>query len=313
MTVDTTIADNKSWLEPRFRSAFWMVVSCLCAALSATATYKSQLLEPLYSPLVASFVRVLANPVWMVVMGVLVNGRQFLSFKMKEPNSTSKRILLIAWGLSGAVTVTTFFWSLKMIGAGPAAFLSSISGIITALCAPYLFGTRKSFYVPIAALFAVAGCLLLRNPFAVEANYLGWIVGAVSGFAGGVAYLILSMLRNSVSTSTIMAYWTGCCLPFHLAVFAFFPPAIPHLLTTWYFVIGGGLAMAGAQFFLARSFATGDPIVLGILTYLAPLFTLCLDMVFFDKSYSTYQYSGALLIITGGVIVVLEKKFRANI
>lgn len=309
MTNDITIAEDRNWFEYRFKSALFMVVSCICAAFSATATYKSQMLEPLYSPLVASFVRVLANPIWMLGMGFLIKSRQPAPLPANGRYTGRKKHLLFAWGIAGAVTVTTFFLSLRMIGAGPAAFLSSTSGIITALCAPFIFGTRKSFYVPLAAGFALVGCLLLRNPFAAQANYLGWLVGILSGCAGGIAYLILSMLRDSVSASTIMAYWTGCCLPFHLLVFAFFPPVMPLLSTTWYFVIAGGLAMAGAQFFLALSFATGDPILLGILTYLGPLFTLGFDMLFFDKHYSINEYAGALFIIMGGTIVILEKRY----
>ena len=277
------------------------LLSALFAAIMGALYYQAHLTDPEFSSATGTLVRVLSNGLFVLIPWVLFNNKpQFVS-PMKARS-------LWLWGFFGALTVITFFAAIPSIGNGRAAFLGATSGIFIIAFAPLLAGQSNKPVIWLSLFASLLGVALICDMGTASFFSIGNLYGAMAGLFSGIAYLMVARARDRYSTSTIMFYWCWLSTFALVAILLFTPQRWPHTPTTWSLLIAAGICAGFAQFYITRAFQTTSAGLVACLSYLAPVFSLGIDKLYFQMPITHSAMSGAALIVGFGIIAVIQRE-----
>lgn len=278
------------------------LIACLFSSLMGAAFFKAHLEDPQFSSFSGSFVRVIANI--LLVLLIIAGGRS----GTKPLLPPKKHPSLWAWGVFGALTVTTYFAAIHLIGSGMTAFLGASSGIFIALLSAPLTRQRTPRIMWLAIAGSVLGLYLLSRSTGFINSWLGSGLAVSSGFFGAVAYLMIARTRSTYSVSTIMMTWCVSALIAHLIVFCFIPIAFPSNIKSWCFILFAAIAASFAQQFTAYAFQRSSPSFVASLSYLTPVVSLGIDIYAFGFTPTPQAGIGAALIVSFGALIPLLQR-----
>ncbi len=283
------------------RKGVWAIlVASILSSLTGAAFYTAHLFDPLFSSFCGSFIRVLAN----LFIATALSQIQSRSTN-RIPFPSRKHRELWAWGFFGALTVTSYFASVSLIGNGQSAFLGASCGVFIAALSPLMTGYRADS----CQWFAIGGSLLgiyflcAKQP--LEGSCIGTSLAIMSGLFAALAYLMISRTRGAYSTATVMSVWCIVALFAHVMVFIFFNVTWPTELRAWVYLGIAGLTASFAQHFTTYAFQRSSPMLMASLSYLTPVFSLALDMIFFGFDPVWQSELGAVLVVAFGALVPL--------
>lgn len=174
-----------------------MLGSCLFFGLMAVAVAAAHRRDPGLSSIVASLFRSGVNVLALLVL---------VRFDLRALWGDG-RPALWARGLTGAVSLLTYFGALARIGVGEAAFLNQTSAFWVAALAPWLLRERTPARTWLAILGSLVG-LSLMAPVG-PAAWSGRLLGLASGLSASLAYLSVRRASDSNTPATIVAWFTG--------------------------------------------------------------------------------------------------------
>lgn len=198
--------------------------------------------------------------------------------------------LFMAFRLAPAVEVNliNYLWPLLIVLLSP-MFFSHV-----ALTKKHIIGSVLGF----------AGALLIASKGSVvvtEDNIFGYCLAAAAAFIWA-SYSLLSKKVSDITTPTIGLF---CLLSgiLSLACHFIFEPSYPLRLSEVPILILLGVGPMGAAFFLwDKSLKQGDPRIIGSLSYLTPLLSTLLLVVFAGGTFTMMTLMAMVLIISGAVI-----------
>ncbi|MEZ4751508.1 MAG: DMT family transporter [Bdellovibrionota bacterium] len=270
----------------RTGSAWMLLAATLFAAMGALAFY-AHALQPSLSPMVSTTVRVLMN-----VLFTLAWALRTQRAVLPRPS----QLYVWGFGLFGAVTISTHFASLRLIGNGETSFLQAIQGIVIAALSPWVLKQRNEGFTWGWLLLSLIGLALLLQPDA-KTQWWGVILGLLSGTAAAGAYLCIAKQGERVSILQTMGTWSACSLLLMLVLVPGAPTAWPSSFLVWCLLLAaGGLAAVG-QYAAAVAFSRGPATQVAIVGYTGPVIAYSLDWLFFEKIVNGYIVVGAALII----------------
>jgi drug/metabolite transporter (DMT)-like permease len=280
-----------------------MVAGCFLTAAMGGFTYSAHLAEPELSSIAISFVRVCMNLVLVCALVSSVSG----STRKIWP---TKRGWLWAWGVAGAATVSTYFFSVTRLGMGEATFLQSSYAVFAILLAPWLLGERVSARSATMVSGSVVGLALLFSPQGDPAQWQGAAAALFSGLTAAIAYVSVAKAGKQHTPATVLFFWTLLCLPLHLAALIIWRIALPHSVIGWGYVLAAGTAGALSQYCIAIAYQRGPVAAVSAVSYLAPLLCMMGDWVFFDFRFTGRSLIGAGCILFFGVLLPFENRRR---
>lgn len=198
--------------------------------------------------------------------------------------------LFMAFRLAPAVEVNliNYLWPLLLVLLSPMFF-------------SHVVLTRKHI---IGSVLGFAGALLIASKGSVIVtadNILGYCLAAIAAFIWA-SYSLLSKKVSDITTPTIGLF---CLLSgiLSLACHFTFEPSYPLQIAQVSTLIMLGVGPMGAAFFLwDKSLKQGDPRIIGSLSYLTPLLSTLLLVVFAGGTFTTMTLIAMVLIISGAVI-----------
>ncbi len=198
--------------------------------------------------------------------------------------------LFMAFRLAPAVEVNliNYLWPLLIVLLSP-MFFSNV-----ALTKKHIFGSILGF----------AGALLIASKGSVVVTYenvIGYCLAAVAAFIWA-SYSLLSKKVSDITTPTVGLF---CLLSgvLSLACHFIFEPSYPLQLSQVPILVLLGIGPMGLAFFLwDKSLKQGDPRIIGSLSYLTPLLSTLLLVVFAGGVFTTMTLMAMILIISGAVI-----------
>jgi drug/metabolite transporter (DMT)-like permease len=277
-----------------------MVWGALFTAAMGTGVSFAQRVEPGLSTLAASSVRVWMN---LILVGVLVNS---LNEPWRKLWPKSRKWLWV-WGVAGAATVSSYFFAVGRLGMGEATFLQSSYAVFASLLAHFFLRQRLQRGTIVALVGSVIGLALLFSPTWSYDQAGGAGMAIASGFAAAVAYLAVAKTGTSHSPVTVLFFWTLLCLPLHTMGLLFFKMPLPRSGLAWSWLIAAGACGALAQYFIALAYQRGPVASVSAVSYLAPLFCLIGDWVFFDYQFAPRTCLGGACILFFGVLLPIKK------
>lgn len=277
-----------------------ILIATLFGALMGAAFFAAHRREPAFSSFSGSFIRVLANLVFILL--------PFSGAARPQVLPPRRHRSLWLWGFFGALSVTSFFAAIALIGNGPAAFLSASSGVFIAALSPFIARQRVSALNWLAISGSVAGMFVMSAGTLENHSLLGVAAALMSGLSAALAYLMVARTKSAYTTSTIMMTWCLSAMTAHLLIFCFHPVAWPEGLATWGLLIAAGIAASLNQKFTARAFQLAPASLVASLSYLAPVLSLVLDSVFFGMQPTAAEGIGAALILGFGAMLPMLGK-----
>lgn len=267
--------------------ALWMLVASLLFALMGVC---AKLAAQDCSALEIAFYRSLVS---LAVVTVLI---RCSGVSLKTPFWR----LQLSRGTIGFLALISYFFAITLQPLSTAVTLNYTSAIFLAVFLA-LSGWRMHRGVALSLISGFVGVALLLKPGWQGGEWLGGLIGLVSGALAGLAYFNVRELgarrepelRTVFYFSLVSSLGTGFCMLFE-GGHALNWRSIDLLLGV------GGLA-AVAQLAMTRAYSRGSAFLAAALSYSTVIFTALLGAWFFNESLDSGSAMGMALIIGGGI------------
>lgn len=205
-------------------------------------------------------------------------------------------------GLSGFLALMLFFHAISALPLATAITLNYTSPLFLALLTVLVLKERPRLLLIFAVVLGFAGVVLLLNPTFHGSQAGAGLMGLLSGFLAGIAYLNVRQLGAMGEPEwRVVFYFTlfstlggGAWMLVHT-----FHPVTP---TNFLLLLGMGTTATLAQLAMTRAYRTGKTLVVGSLAYTTVIFASLWGILLWGEILSPASWFAIALIILSGVI-----------
>lgn len=236
-------------------------------------------------------------------LGTLIFTMPYLIYK-RIPLLGNKRVLLIARGIIGAISLILFFLSLKYLPVGTAVTLRYMSPIFAAIFAAIWLKETIKPWQWLFFIMALSGVFILQG-FDGATSLVGLLLVLTSALCMGLVFVVISKIGKQDHPMVIINYFMiiGTILGGLLALNDWKTP----VGNEWFLLLGLGVVGFIGQLFMTKSFQIASTNQVAPLKYLEVIFTVIIGVVWFLEIYTIWSIVGILLVITGLVLNILYK------
>ena len=238
----------------------------------------------------------------------LVFFRSFFGLLLVYPLMRSQRVSVATrhwqrhlWrGLSGSVALALFFYCITVLPLATAVTLNYTAPLFLAMLT--VFGERFNLPLTLTILTGFCGVVLLLHPALQQEQLLPALLGLISGFLAGVAYLNVRQLGMLGEPDTRTVFYFSLTATLCSGTWILFDRF--HALTPAGLLILIGLGVSGtlAQLAMTRAYRTGKTLVVGSLAYSTIVFASLFGMLLWGETLGAASWMGMALIMLGGVL-----------
>ncbi len=240
----------------------------------------------------------------------LVFYRSFLGLLLVYPLMRQQRISVVTrhwrahlWrDISGSIALALFFYCITVLPLATAITLNYTASLF--LTAFTVLVHKEKFNLPltVAILLGFCGVVLLLHPTLQKDQLLPGLLGLLSGFLAGVAYLNLRQLGLLGEPDTRTVFYFSLIASISSGIWILFNTL--HPITPRGLAILAGLGTSGtlAQISMTRAYRTGKTLVVGSLAYSTIIFASLFGMLLWGETLSLVSWLGMAFIIGGGVL-----------
>ena len=205
-------------------------------------------------------------------------------------------------GLSGSVALALFFYCITVLPLATAITLNYTAPLFLTLLTMLVFKDRFHLPLTIAIGLGFCGVVLLLQPTLQQNQLLPGLLGLISGFLAGVAYLNVRQLAMIGEPDTRTVLYFSLIASLGSGVWILFDTV--HAITPQGFAILLGLGSSAtlAQLAMTRAYRTGRTLVVGSLAYSTIVFASLFGMLLWDETLSLGSWLGMAFIIASGVL-----------
>ncbi len=205
-------------------------------------------------------------------------------------------------GLSGSVALALFFYCITVLPLATAITLNYTAPLFLTLLTMLVFKDRFHLPLTIAIGLGFCGVVLLLQPTLQQNQLLPGLLGLISGFLAGVAYLNVRQLAMIGEPDTRTVLYFSLIASLGSGVWILFDTV--HAITPQGFAILLGLGSSAtlAQLAMTRAYRTGRTLVVGSLAYSTIVFASLFGMLLWDETLSLSSWLGMAFIIASGVL-----------
>jgi len=205
-------------------------------------------------------------------------------------------------GISGSVALGLYFYCITVLPLATAVTLNYTAPLFLTLLTMLVF--KEKFHLPLSIAIALGfgGVVLLLQPTLQHDQLLPGVLGLISGFLAGVAYLNVKQLGIIGEPDTRTVFYFSLTATIGSGVWMLFDTV--HTITAQSFAIllGIGSTATLAQLAMTRAYRTGNTLVVGSLAYSTIVFASVFGMMLWKEVLPLTSWLGMALIIAGGVI-----------
>lgn len=242
--------------------------------------------------------------------GELVFYRSFIGLLLVYAIMRSQRVGIATrywrnhlWrGISGSVALGLYFYCITVLPLATAVTLNYTAPLFLTLLTMLVFKEKFHLLLSIAIALGFGGVVLLLQPTLQHDQLLPGMLGLISGFLAGVAYLNVKQLGIIGEPDTRTVFYFSLTATIGSGVWMLFDTV--HTITPQSFAIllGIGSTATLAQLAMTRAYRTGNTLVVGSLAYSTIVFASVFGMLLWKELLPLTSWLGMTLIIAGGVI-----------
>jgi drug/metabolite transporter (DMT)-like permease len=205
-------------------------------------------------------------------------------------------------GLSGSIAMLLFFYCITVLPLATAVTLNYTAPLFLTLLTTYILKDKFNFPLTITIGAGFFGVVLLLHP-SLQHDQLGTgLLGLISGFLAGVAYLNIKQLSALGETDERTVFYFS--LTASLVSGTLMGLDTIHAITASNFFILAGMALTGtlAQLAMTRAYRIGKTLVVGSLAYSTIVFASFFGLILWKESITLSSWMGIAFIIASGVL-----------
>lgn len=136
------------------------------------------------------------------------------------------------------------------------------------------------------------------------------IVGVLGTIWAASAYNMISLLKETEKHLIIMFYFPAVTIPL-VSIYIFITGDwVWGSALDWIILVGVGVLTYGAQYFLTKSYQTGEVNKVSIISYLGIIYALVFGLILFDEWYSWQALVGVVLVLAGVLLNIFFKQAK---
>jgi drug/metabolite transporter (DMT)-like permease len=224
-------------------------------------------------------------------------------YKLKLKIFSEHTPLLIGRGLSGAIALSLYFYTIQNMPLATAVTLLYLAPILTIILAIFLLKEKPNKKQIPFLILCFVGAGLMKN-FDLRVTSLHFTMGLASAFFAALAYNFIRMLKGKVHHSVVIFYFPLISIPF----------CLPWLFTGWVtpnFVEFLGLLAIGvctqiAQIYMTKAYMLEKAAKISHYNYVTSFWALITGMIFFNEHLNMISILGILTIFVG---IVFSAKY----
>ncbi len=205
-------------------------------------------------------------------------------------------------GLSGSVALTLFFYCITVLPLATAVTLNYTAPLFLTLLTMLVFKDKFHLPLTIAIGMGFCGVVLLLQPTLQQDQLLPGLLGLISGFLAGVAYLNVRHLAMLGEPDTRTVFYFSLTATLGSGVWILFDAMHAITLEGFAILLGLGGSATLAQLAMTRAYRTGKTLVVGGLAYSTIVFASLFGMLLWDETLSLTSWLGMAFIIAGGML-----------
>jgi drug/metabolite transporter (DMT)-like permease len=226
---------------------------------------------------------------------------------------------LVFRGLMGTCALYTLLYCILHLPLGTAMSYNLTSALFIAIFSFLFFREFGGLPVLVAVVLGFSGILLIYKPV----MNLGWyyhVAGLVSGITSAIAYLTVHRLTRYYDPRIIvLSFLVGGVLFPVAGMMAHYIWRVPadgfwvlrFVIPTgveWLWVVVLGLAALFGQYFVTLAYGADKAGVVSVFGYANIVYSVLIGVLLGDAFPDGWSWSGMVLIVLSGVVIVLSKK-----
>lgn len=292
------------------RGLAYMLVASTLFAVMGVAVYQVKKWNPDESAVMASFIRILINFVFVLLIARWTKDAKGNVLGIKGLFGDFRWSLWMR-GLFGTLAIMSSFYAMHAIGIGESSFLNSSHAVWVGLLGPFVIGQPNSRLGWLAILIGMVGLYLLYQPHFEVDGFMGRTMGLASGFFAATAYMMISRAGRSNHPLTIVFYFMLVSTIIHLVWFLFSAPVWPTSEKAWLALSVAGISASFAQIFMTKAYQEAPAALVSAVSYANPVISLCFAMILFREIPNTHALIGAAIVVLSGVALPFVQTHRA--
>ena len=215
--------------------------------------------------------------------------------------------ILFARGLSGAIALSMYFYTIQHMPLATAVTILYLAPIFTVIFAVLLVKEKPNRWQYPFMLLSLIGAGLMKN-FDPRVSLTHFALGISAAVFAGIAYNCIRMLKGKFSTNLIILYFPMVTIPFCLP-WLYFNWQTPdaHELIGLIFI---GLCTQAAQYFMTRAYLLEPASKISHFNYLTVVYAFLTGIILFNESINTLSIIGLVLVFIG---VLFSSRFANKV
>jgi len=205
-------------------------------------------------------------------------------------------------GFSGSVALALFFYCITVLPLATAVTLNYTAPLFLTLLTMLVY--KDKFHLPMTTAIGLGFCgvVLLLHPTMQRDQLLPGLLGLISGFLAGIAYINVKQLGILGEPAPRTVFYFSLTASAGSGAWMLFDTV--HAITPQGFAILLGLGGTGtfAQLAMTHAYRTGNMLVVGSMAYSTIVFASLFGMLLWNEILPLSGWLGMALIIAGGVL-----------
>jgi drug/metabolite transporter (DMT)-like permease len=205
-------------------------------------------------------------------------------------------------GISGTVALALFFYCITVLPLATAVTLNYTAPLFLTLLTMLVF--KDKFHLPLTVAIALGFCgvVLLLHPTMERDQLLPGLLGLISGFLAGVAYLNVKQLGIIGEPETRTVFYFSLTASVGSGLWMLFGQVHAVTLHGFAILLGLGSTATLAQLAMTRAYRIGNTLVVGSMAYSTIIFASLFGILIWHEVLPLSSWLGMAFIIAGGVL-----------
>jgi drug/metabolite transporter (DMT)-like permease len=204
--------------------------------------------------------------------------------------------------LSGSIALALFFYCITVLPLATAVTLNYTAPMFLTVFTMLVY--KDKFHLPLTLAIAVGFCgvVLLLHPTLQHDQLLPGLLGLISGFLAGVAYLNVKQLGIIGEPDTRTVFYFSLIATIGSGAWMLFDTVHMITLPGLAILLGMGSSATLAQLAMTRAFRTGNTLVVSSLAYSTIVFASLFGILLWNEVLPLSGWLGMAFIIASGVL-----------
>jgi drug/metabolite transporter (DMT)-like permease len=205
-------------------------------------------------------------------------------------------------GLSGTVALILFFYCITVLPLATAVTLNYTAPMFLTVLTMLVY--KDKFHVPLTVTIGIGFCgvVLLLQPTLQRDQLFPGLLGLISGFLAGVAYLNVKQLGILKEPAARVVFYFSLTSSIGSGVLMLFDQVHKMDLTALAILLGLGTTATLAQLAMTYAHRAGNTLVVSSLAYSTIVFASLFGLLIWHELLSLASWLGMAFIIASGVL-----------